>query len=164
MSEMGQFSLSVNPAGVALFGPMVNAEVGLGQHLRFNTHFRFPSLGFFTRVIYSPTESMGGYGVGGGIMGFFGKKGNWGKLCLGLLVEYSKTIAEYYYDPLSSYYTGGSSTNKILVAGLHAGYRFRFRKGFFIHTGMYFFRKFWPDRPDLVFPLPQPDIRFGFEF
>jgi len=84
---MGRFSLSVNPSGVVIFGPMINAEVGLWKHLRLNTHFRFPSLGFYTQVIYSPTESMDGYGIGLGIMSFFGKEGAWGKVCVGLLAE-----------------------------------------------------------------------------
>ncbi len=164
ISKMGRFSLSVNPAGALFFGPMLNAEVGLGEHLRFNTHVRTPRFSLIYHVITSSPERIEGYGIGGGIMGFFGKEGNWGKLYAGLLMEYSRTTKVYYYDPLSSYYTGGTSTDRIYVFAFHTGYRFRFNKGFFIQTGMYFFLPIYPDLPDRIIPLPQPDFRFGFEF
>lgn len=160
---MKRFSVSVNPAGLIFFGPMLNAEVGLGENIRFNTHVRLPN-GLFSQFYYSNPEKLRGYGIGGGIMGFFGEEGNWGKPYFGFLVEYSKTTTEYYYDPLSSYYTGGGSTYEMYIFALHAGYRFRFRKGFFIQTGIYFFLPIYDDWPTRIIPLPQPDIRFGFEF
>jgi len=43
---LSKFGVSLNPSGVVFFGPMINGEIGLGDHFRMITHVRFPSMGF----------------------------------------------------------------------------------------------------------------------
>jgi hypothetical protein len=165
---MGRFSLSVNPAGLAFFGPLIHAEMGLGKHLRISTHLRIPGIGMINRMVYSPSQRIRGYGIGGGFMGFIGKQKN--KPYVGFSTEYSRTTAYYTY-PYESV-----DTDKFYILAFHAGYRMRYKGGYFAQYGIYLFATsetdevkfsvphFRTGNSDIPIPLPYPDLRFGIEF
>jgi hypothetical protein len=173
-NEVGQlkrFSVSANPSGLVYFGPLLNAEVGFGNHFRVNTHFRFPRFGLMNHILYTPDE-ITGYGLGLGSMCFFGKKRK--ALYVGLLLEYSKMLVVDYPDP--TYYPYERQfKHQYYVIAVHSGYRFRFGNGIFFNLGVYVFMysETYPfafkipgyhSGNERSFPILYPDIRFGFEF
>lgn len=167
-----RFSLSVNPAGILFYGPMIHGEVSLGDHVRIDAHVRFTGLGLGYKVYNSPDQIATIPSPGAGILYFFRK----GHVCpyLGVLAEYDHQIHTI-YEPY-----GGPEITKIYdigILGLGAGCRFRFSNGFFMGTGGYVFYSLghytgtssWYDQTyngsyQQDRPRVQVDFRLGFEF
>jgi hypothetical protein len=136
-SSMKGVSLSLNPLGFVQFGPVVNAEVGLNDHVVLNGHIRFASLGLLSKVVLYDEDddifpdNVSGSGIGGGILYFFGEKKN--KPYLGGLFELHNTVSIYDTDAMYEW----ESESNMIVLFVNGGYRFRFDSGFFINTGAY---------------------------
>lgn len=132
--KMSRFALSVNPLGFVQFGPLINAEFGITKSVVLNAHVRFPSLGLLNYVVRTEDEEMAemsGIAFGGGILYFFGEHRS--KPYVGALLEYEtvKFLAEE-DEPWE-----WEETTNAAVFFVNGGYRFRFKSGFFINTGLY---------------------------
>lgn len=137
-NSMKGVSLSLNPLGFLQFGPIVNAEVGLTDHVVLNGHIRFASLGLLSKVVMYDEDDdiypdhIAGTGIGGGVIYFFGDKKS--KPYLGGLLEFHNTVSTY---DTGFTYEWESESNMVVVL-VNGGYRFRFDGGFYVNTGAYF--------------------------
>ncbi len=129
-----RFSFSVNPLGFLQFGPMINAEFGVIDHLGINAHIRLTTLGLLSYAIRSSdggVDELSGMAFGGGAIYYFGEARS--KFYAGMLMEYESTEAIYsQFEPWE-----WRENEDIIVFALNGGYRFLFSSGFFINAGAY---------------------------
>jgi hypothetical protein len=132
--SMAKFALSINPLGFVQFGPLASIEIGVAKSLVLNAHVRFPSLGLITYVLHDDEDGLdelSGISFGAGPIHFFGKKRS--KPYAGILLEYEKLEKLYAKgDPWE-----WDETDNTGIFVFNGGYRFRFKSGFFINTGLY---------------------------
>lgn len=129
-----RFSVSVNPLGFLQFGPMINAEFGVIDHLGINAHIRLTTLGLLSYAIRSSdggVDELSGMAFGGGPIFYTGSDRS--KFYAGFLMEFESTKAVYSkYSPWEWW-----ENEDIIVFALNGGYRFLFSSGFFINAGAY---------------------------
>lgn len=181
MNSLEGFAVSANPLGFLQFGPIINLEYGVSEHIVLNGHIRFASLGLLSTIaMYDEDDdifpdNLTGYGIGGGALYFFGDRQS--KPYLGGLIEYHSTLSNYNMDSGNFAWDAESQMAVMVVNG---GYRFRFDSGFFINTGAYLGAAIgdydWyytnPNNADFgvsntspdTFPFGMLELAFGIQF
>lgn len=130
--SFGPVSISFNPLGFALVGPVIQADIMVAQRISIVPQIRFAGLGALMHSLSDFDELwLGSMAFGVGVRGFLGKFDHPGKTYIGCIFELGwgkgkdnpGTFSEARYE---------FATFAIIP---HAGYRWRFSSGFFMNLG-----------------------------
>jgi hypothetical protein len=135
-SKSNRIGFYVDPLGFLEFGPMIGAEITLKSRFLIDGSLRFFPLGALSYITEADADDgspyrIVGLGVSGAFKYFVPKRS--GGFYIGGALEYSWW---------TSYFAQGTASEWLrdrvaLMPLVTAGYKFRFRSGFFITTGGY---------------------------
>jgi len=134
-TKSNRFGIYVNPLGLVQFGPMAGAEIIIHSHLVLDGHVRFSSLGALMYVTTKNDEDgkpykISGLGVGLSIKYLAGPRN--GGFYIGMLFE--EGSQEQYYAEDKDWVW--QSHTQYFVAAPNLGYKFAFKNGFYVNTGV----------------------------
>lgn len=131
-------SLGINLLGIAQAGPVIQVEINLAGSMYLVPSFRYNYLGYASHQLMNALEedseySPGSFSGGLGIRQFLGLQKKNRLVFVGLFGEYSIDKATY---NLESSWESERERNAVNVLA-NVGYRWWFRKDFFVHLGIY---------------------------
>jgi hypothetical protein len=131
-------AINFNMLGLAQTGPVVQLDIHLGHGLYLVPSLRYNYLGYASHNLFTFFESdskysPAAYGLGIGVRHFFALQKKDNLVFVGLFGEYSHDIVSYNLD---SQWESERIRNAVSVVA-NIGYRWWFRKGFFVHLGIY---------------------------
>lgn len=175
-----QVGIYADPLGLIEFGPMIGTDIIIHSHLILNAHVRFSSLG---ALMYLETKDdndgtpykLDGVGIGGGIKYMIPSR--IGGFYMGAFFEYGSGKQYYAKDEDWNW----ESESKYFVAAPDLGYKFLFKNGLFINTGLTFGAAFvyqdqwhhlenynddssWHDNGSSIHPFGMIDLGIGYSF
>jgi hypothetical protein len=134
-SKSNKFGIYVNPLGLLQFGPMAGAEIVIHSHLVIDGHVRFSSLGALMYVTTKDEDDGKPYkisGLGVGLSVKYLAASRNGGFYAGMLFE-EASQKQYYAEEQE--WTWQSEIHYFVCAP-NLGYKFAFKNGFYVNTGV----------------------------
>jgi hypothetical protein len=138
MSESQPFRIGffAQPLGFVQFGPVAGTEITFVERLSFEGHVRFAKYGLLSYVVASNADGgipdkLSGIAYGGAFKYMIPSR--IGGFYIGPLVEYGWQNQTYKQTETFAW----ESKATYFAAAVTAGYKFRFKSGFYMNTGLY---------------------------
>lgn len=135
------WSLHLNVLGFAETGPVMQAEIQLHEGLYLVPGVRYNYLGYASNNLMTSFDSASeyspaSYGLSLGVRQLLGMPRKNNLAFVGLFAEYSQDKAYYNMEPGIDRFESERIRQAVTVVA-NFGYRWWFRNGFFVHTGIY---------------------------